>query len=227
MGHYTFKSLSAGKHTVEVQYNDSAPYQFTTPPQVETDTNVIVNFGVALRKAMLIGSVRDDAQRPLGNILLQITGPTDSTLRSSSSGTFVLGKLDAGTYKVRVDTASLPASYVLPADLQTVSIDPDQPGRIEFVAHALRSVTGIAVCHQAALDSHNLVLRFDGGASPVAVEDNGRFSIRDIASGRHQLVLDYDGRQHRTVVDVPGDPGNVHLQLDACGDNASSEAPTQ
>ncbi len=217
-GHYAFHSLSEGKHTVEVQYESSIPFQFTTPPQVDTTADSLINFGVAVRKGMLMGMVRNDAQRPLSNVLLKITGPVESQVRTSDSGTFTVGKLDPGTYKVTLESSSLPPSHLMEnPDTQTVSVDVDQPGRVTFVARALRSVSGTIACNGGRIEAQRASLHFDSQATAIPVDENGRFSIRDLSSGRHELALDYSGRQHRTAVEAPDDAASLHVNLEACG----------
>lgn len=219
-GHYSFRSLSESKHRIEVLYESSVPFQFTTPPQVETNVGTIVNFGIAIRKSVLMGTVRSDAHRPLSNVLVRISGPTPSEVRTSESGTFKVGQLESGSYTVAVDQASLPISYVMEgSDPKAVSLKPDQPGRVDFVARALRSVSGQIECNGARVEVSKVDLRFDEPATSVSTDENGRFSIRDISSGRHELLLTYEAKQYRTTIDVPADAVSLHVGLEACGND--------
>jgi hypothetical protein len=215
-GHYSFKSLSESEHWVEVRYESSVPFQFTTPPQVQTSTNTNVNFGIAVRKGVLMGTVLNDAQNPLSNVMLKISGTTSYQVVTSESGTFTLTRLEPGTYSIAIEQASLPLSHVLEStDPRTVTVKADQPGRVEFVVRALRSVSGQISCKGSHTVTNNADLRFDGVSIPA--DENGRFSVRDVASGRHELSLIYGANRYRTPVDVPADATNLHVNLESCG----------
>ena len=214
-GHYSFTSLAEGKHWIAVNYENSAPFQFTTPPQIESDTNSVVNFGIAVRKGVITGTVLNDAQQPLANVVVRITGPTTAEGKTSTSGAFTFSKLDHGSYKVALDVATLPPSHALDADIpHSLVVQPDQPGRVDFVVRALRSVSGTVTCNGEALEASVIELQIDG--LPAIVDVRGNFSLRDLTSGRHELLLVNGANQHRSTIDVAPEPSNLHMNLEGC-----------
>ncbi len=62
--------------------------------------------------ASLGGRVLDDASRPVGGVLLTLTGAASATARSAADGSFVLSDLPPGEYVVKVGAAE---GYAAPA----------------------------------------------------------------------------------------------------------------
>jgi hypothetical protein len=216
-GRYAFSYVPAGTHSLEV-ISSGDPHVFTTPPHVDTDENATVNFGIGRRKATIFGDVKNDAGKPLGNIMVHITGSSPRDLRTSSAGQFSVNDLDAGQYTVTIDPDSLPPSYAVDKlEPKPVSTQAGEPGRADFNIRALRSISGQISCAGASLDIEKLTLRIESRPSPVSIDNKGRFRAADLQAGLLLLVATYRGAELRRTVEVPMEPATVSgVAIDVC-----------
>lgn len=209
-GRYAFSYVPAGAHSLEVIVASGDPHVFTTPPHVDTDENATVNFGIGRRKAIIFGDVKNDAGKPLGNIMVHIAGSSSRDLRTSSAGQFSANDLDAGQYTVTIDPDSLPPSYAVDKlEPRLVSTQAGEPVRADFNIRALRSISGQISCAGASLDTEKLTLRIESRPPPVAIDNEGRFRATDLQAGSLLLIATYRGAELRRIVDVPMDPATV------------------
>jgi hypothetical protein len=223
-GNYYFHSVAEGKHIVEVQYPDSGSYIFTSAPQVQADENTVVDFSLSARKAMLFGTVRNDAGLPISKALVHITGPHAEQMRTSDNGSFRFNLSEGGTYTITLDAQSLPPAY----DLDSVAAQPAQvelnePGHVDFVVRALRSVYGTVTCTGAPLNAGKVDLHVDNAGPKISVDKHGKYKLTDLSSGWHELVIIY-GRKHLTRrVELPAEPVNLTgIDFEVCTTDRSS-----
>jgi hypothetical protein len=198
-------------------YENLESYSFSTSPRVETEDNSTVNFGMARRKAVIFGSVRDDAGKALDGVVVRLAGPGgEKRIPSSESGSWVANALEPGDYVVSLDLDTLPPSYAVAVKPQTITVNINDPGRVSFVVRALRSVGGRILCGGGLANLSAGKARVKAGSAAAAVE-NGRFRIRDMASGPQQIVLQLEGFEAVRKVDLPAGPADLNgIDFEIC-----------
>ena len=230
IGHYAFRGVPSGHHTVEVAYDDSRSYVFTTAPNVSVEDDSTVNFGIAHRKATLFGVVLNDAGKPIVDATVRINGVETHTVRSNSSGEFSISSLQAGSYSVALDPDSLPPFYALDnLANKTLDVTPNDPGRAEFVVRALRTASGQVRCAGGGFNPAGTILQLDGIDVSVALGPDGRFALRDLTSGSHELTVRYESVTFQRRFEVGTDPATISgLDVDVCqvaAGNRSGSSP--
>lgn len=226
-GFYYFHSVPQGKHTVEVQYQSSGSYVFTSPPSVETDENTVVDFNISARKALLFGFVRNDAGMPLGKAMIRIEGIQQEQMQTSENGSFRFNLKNGGVYTATIDAQSLPPGYDLGAlTSQTAHVEVNEPARVDFAVRALRSIFGTVRCTGTPLGSRKVSLLLDHRQSPIAIDQKGNYKISDLASGWHELTITYGGFHSTRRIELPGEPislGGIDLEVCAADSRAKME----
>jgi hypothetical protein len=222
-GFYYFHSVPEGKHSVEIEYQSSSAYLFTSAPHVETSENTIINFGISIRKAVLFGTVRNDAGVPIGKAMVRLEGATPEQMHTTEGGLYRFNLKDEGAYTVTIDAQSLPPGYDLAsARPQTVKVEVNDPGRADFVVRALRSVYGTVSCAGAPLDNHQAALHLDKAQSSIAVDQNGKYKVSDVSSGWHELAVTYGGVHLTRRIELPAEPASLEVDLEVCAGDAAA-----
>jgi SdrD B-like domain len=207
-GRFSFGFVPAGTHTVEVQYERNEAYVFTSSPHVETSENSTINFGVAVRSTQLFGSVRNDAGRGIAGIVVRLADKRST--ETSQSGTFVVNLAKAAEITVSLDLNSIPPGYALDElSEKTVVVDADHPGHADFIIRALRSIAGTVTCRNRIPSISGLQLEVDNKSPTKPFDSNGNYVVRDMAAGRHDLVLRDGPRVYRQTIDISSEPGNL------------------
>lgn len=225
-GRYSFRGVSAGKHSVAVALGDSMRYTPTTPANVVVEHDGTADFGFSLLTSTIFGSVRNDAGRSLANVVLLISGRADLKTTADGSGKFLLNELHVGTYTVTLDTDSLPPGYDLASvEPITISIEPGRPGRVEMEVRAMRSLSGRITCSGTTAAGAVVTL-----ASPeqdpraVAMDDAGNFLLRDLRSGSHVLEIVRGNLKHMKVLEIGAEPATERdHNIDICMPSAAPE----
>jgi hypothetical protein len=192
-GRFRFRRVAGGRHAVEIRFAHQAPYFFTTPSLVDVVPNTDVNFGIGFSLGRLFGTVRNDANAPVSDVLVRVTQEErEWTARTSGDGQFALEGLPAGAYDVRIDPASVPSGYRL-TDLGRISadIDPPTPGRVLLRLAAHRMISGVvrvyAPCAGAYVPVARALVTLQNGGERMT-DDDGRFVFGDLPAGTQTLV---------------------------------------
>lgn len=155
-GHFKFTGVSSGAHRVTlniVQFRN--PIKMTTASDTEIDLirnkRGAANFGI-IDFARVMGTVFNDLRfqdklQPdsKGMQRIEITLQGDKIKRTAttdSSGQFEITDVPPGDYTVTLDTQSLPANYVAPAESFTVHVNPVSTTLRDVPVRALRSISG-------------------------------------------------------------------------------------
>lgn len=157
-GRYKFTGVSANEHTVTLaltQFRD--PVRMTTSSQLSAhvirEHIAVVNFGV-VNFARVVGNVFNDLRFEtrrqgdsvgLGEVRLVLEDSDHTqkfTVTTQSGGDYSLTDVPPGDYTLTVDTSSLPANYVLPADSFPVHVAPVSTVVQDVPTRALRSISG-------------------------------------------------------------------------------------
>jgi hypothetical protein len=218
LGQYSFGFVPDGVHTVEVQYTGIDPFVFTSSPRVETPVNSVVNFGIAEQKSRIIGAVRNDAGMPMRAVVVRITGASTWQGKSSDQGSFTAELPVPGVYSVSLDPESLPPSYSLNGRLNDqVDVKRGQVSELQFVIHALRSVSGHVACNGGPVVASSMEMFMDGKKLGAVFDPSGDYTLRDLPAGNHELLLKTASMQLRKVVDVSTEPVSMRgIDFDLC-----------
>jgi hypothetical protein len=218
VGGYSFHAVSSGVHTIEIQYQSAQPFVFTTLPHVQTPADSIVNFGIATRNMRLFGTVQNDAGRRIAAAIVHIYGADEQTAETSASGTFVFSPREPGELKVVLELNSLPPGYALgEIREQSVVIDPDHPGHVDFLVRALRSVAGKVVCSAGEIVWDDLYLRADGKNIHHPFDLAGNYVLRDLAAGVHHITVGYGSKEYHETVNAGPEPSSLReSHVDVC-----------
>lgn len=211
-GYYSFGAVSAGKHSVEIQYNSEDPFLFTSSPSVETTENSTVNFGVGEQKPRLFGAVLNDAGMPVANVRLRVGGTESHELISGPEGNFSWVPGKAGDYIVTLDAGSLPPSYLLD-DIkpQKVQIKRGRPVQTDFIVQALRTISGHVACSdRRATDLKLIGPKLNPAETKLQVDDAGNYVARGLASGKFQLVVRCNGSETTRDIEIGPEPVALH-----------------
>jgi hypothetical protein len=206
-GYYSFSSVSAGKHLVEIQYSSEDPYVFTTPPSVSVPENSTVNFGIGEQKPRLFGTVFNDAGVPIANAKINVRGLESHEVVSGREGSFSLVLAKAGDYTVTLDPASLPPAYSL-NDIrsQQVRIKAGRPAQTDFTVQALRSISGHVSCADSPVASALILIGPKNLPVNINVDESGNYIARQLAAGEFELVLKCRTTEVRRTIEIGADP---------------------
>jgi hypothetical protein len=210
VGYYSFSSVPAGKHSVEIQYNSEEPFLFTTAPSISTPENRMVNFGIGEQKTRLFGTVFNDAGMPIANVRVRVTGVESHELTTSQEGSFSLVLAKAGDYRVALDPESLPPAYSLEGiKPQQVQVKRGHPAQSDFTVQALRSISGHVSCNDSRGASDLRLIGTKLYARKIDVDQSGNFVARGLSAGDFQLVLKCATSEARRRVEVGADPAAI------------------
>jgi len=108
---------------------------------------------------------------------------------------------------------SLPPGYALSeVSEQTVVLDPDHPGHVDFLVRALRSVGGRVFCSSGEIAWGDLRLKLDGKVIEHPFDVNGNYLVRDLTAGMHDVVVEYRSREYQRTVDLSAEPSSLRGQ---------------
>jgi hypothetical protein len=221
-GHYLFTGVSLGSHSVGLDYQSAEPFFFTTASRVQTDADTAVNFGVAISRARLIGSVHSDAQIGLASVEINISkGSQRFTAQTDSEGTFRVEGLSPGEYDVGLDTDSVPPGYAF-SDLETqrITVEASVSAHISFTVRAIRNISGRVIMddrvsqQEIAVPGVTVLLQ-ELSRSTVA-DANGFYLIRDLPAGTYNLIVIYEERESKRQVTLPVTPAflkNIQIAI--------------
>jgi hypothetical protein len=211
-GHYVFSGISYGLHVVEIVYDSTSPYFFTTTSRVQSDADSEVNFGVGLSSARLFGSVRSDEGIGLSGVEISISkGPQHFSARTDAEGEFRAEGLSRGEYEVELDIDSVPPGYSF-AELETqrATVDASAPARISFTLKTIRNISGRVTIYDRSTQQEmpvpgiTVLLRELSRAS--VTDENGIYLFRNLPSGPYSLVIIYQGKEFKRDVVLPDGP---------------------
>lgn len=214
-GRFRFEGVPYGRHHVEARYASDLPTFFTTPSPAQVDTGGSVQFGIALSRSSLRGTVLTDAGLGLPGVVVQMVGAERrTTARTSDDGTFVADGLAVGDYDVAIDAASVPVGY--PVDsltVQRVRVDRTSPGRASFVLRPYRTVAGKARLFNRDTGEYVPLPGATVKLQPLGLQSvtdaNGLYAFRDVPAGEYAVMVTHGGSDHRTAVSIPSGPAFV------------------
>lgn len=199
-GHYSFRNVNHGVHSIQIAFQSVRPFWYTKPSKAKADANSIVDFGIMYPSAQLSGYVLNDGGAGLPDIGMLVKGPQgEVTITTNAAGKFVVPIAQSGTYVVRVNAETVPNGYAL-EELKPVNISvlDAEFKKISFTLTAIRAVTGFVRAYDSAKGNYVPVIRV-----PVEVPElhrqtltdgNGRYSFRNMRSGVWRIRV--NGQQY-------------------------------
>ncbi|HKO19863.1 MAG TPA: SdrD B-like domain-containing protein, partial [Acidobacteriaceae bacterium] len=163
LGRYKFPSVSADQHAVSIALTQFRnPVRMTTRSEADVDLIqqriAVINFGI-LDFARVMGNVYNDlrfdnARQPdskgMQDIqLLLDNGKEVRKIQTAGSGDFELDDVPPGDYKLSIDPASIPPSYITPIDSVAVHVSPVSTVVQDIPVRALRSISGTVLLRTA------------------------------------------------------------------------------
>jgi hypothetical protein len=203
-GNFRFDDVGRGARRVQAILPAPNAF-FTTPSTVEVKDSAVVRFGLRYAEGRLGGTVRDDAGRPFGGLLLHLAGATGPTsVISDGAGGFVFG-VPEGDYTLRADGESLPPGYELvePA-LRDVHVSLTAPAHADVAVRAQRSLAGRVLPARAGTE-----VRLRTANRTARTDDQGRYLFRAVGPGPETVEATIGGRVATRVVDVPEEPASL------------------
>jgi hypothetical protein len=220
-GRFVFTAVVQGQHDLRANLKSDAGY-FTTSGVVQTNENGTVNFGVARLQGTLVGILRNDAGKGVGQAtvaLRRLDGPV-TMATTGGDGDFMVSHLEYGQYEATVDPATLPPGYALEGDLSsTVSVTPAAAGRLAFQVKAIRNVAGqveITDSTGKRTPGAGLEIVVPELSRKAKTDARGRYLFRELPAGKFTLSLDFEGRpfiQKITLPDEPAQRENVNFSV--------------
>ncbi|HEV3057572.1 MAG TPA: carboxypeptidase-like regulatory domain-containing protein [Vicinamibacterales bacterium] len=194
-GRYRFGNVGPGSHVVQIRFESTRSFWYTTPSKVSAAADAVVDFGVMYPSAQIIGYAVDDAGLALPDIGILITGPRGKrTLVTDRTGACVVPVEAGGTYEVSVNAETVPDGYAL-EDLRpaTVSLIDGDSKKISFTLSAIRALVGSVQTYDAARETYVPV----AGATVELRELNrtsttnraGGYVFRDMPSGTFTVLV--------------------------------------
>jgi hypothetical protein len=223
-GRYTFERAAYGGHTVEVFYESSRAFYFTSPSRVETESNTEVNFGVSFSRSQVFGFVRSDAGLPVAGVEVVVRGEKEEfRARTNGDGKYRVQGLVAGEYEIALDAATVPAGYRLDhLAPQRAGVAGGVPAEISFTLSAIRSLTGRVTIYDTGTTQHvpaaGLTVILRELARRSVTDEDGVFLFRNLPAGEFTLVVVYEGKEVVRRVTLPAGPAFVkdaHIDLGA------------
>lgn len=216
LGRYKFSSVSADQHEVSIAITQFRnPVRMTTRSAAGVDLIqqrvAVIDFGI-LDFARLMGNVYNDlrfdnARQPdskgMQDIdLLLDNGKEVRKIQTSGSGDFELDDVPPGDYKLSIDPASIPPSYITPIDSVAVHVSPVSTVVQDIPVRALRSISGTVLLKTAIPTSEPADRKRAKGlkaGSPASTTPSQEFKLVplagvQIAAGPATATTDGDGK---------------------------------
>jgi uncharacterized protein (DUF2141 family) len=195
-----------------VFYHSVNPFFFTTGSKVQSEINEEVNFGVAVSLARLFGVVRNDAGNGVPGIEVSLSiGLRMFRATTDSEGKFRVEGLSPGSYRVQIDTDSVPPGYSLAGlTTQQAAVDPSLPVQIAFTLTAIRNISGHISTYDRAsrreipMASIKVFLR--GTSLESVTDENGTYLFRGLPAGAYHLSVFYNEKEFDREVILPAGP---------------------
>jgi hypothetical protein len=198
-GHYSFRNVSYGVHTVQIAYQSERPFWYTTPSKAQAGADSIVNFGIMCPSAQLIGYVLNDGGVGLADIGMLVKGPQgELNVTTDQAGKFVIPVAQSGSYVVQVNAETVPDGYAL-EEMQrvNVSVAGGEFKKISFTLTAIRAVVGSVRAYDSAKGNYvpvtGVTMELAELHKQAITDRNGRYSFRNMPPGIWTILV--NGKQ--------------------------------
>jgi hypothetical protein len=219
-GRYAFDRVANGAHRIAVRAPRVEHAYFTTPARVEASTGDVVDFGVSVTPARVIGALRSDAGIGIGGVtILLVRGAVKRETVTASDGTFDLVAAP-GEWELQVATETVPAGYsLLGTEARSVVLNRDTPVRVELTIRANRAISGRVLNAGAS----GVTLLPSGRVVTTDVE--GHFSFRGLPAGEITVVAEANGTRWQKTLQLPVGPASLR-EIELGPEPASIEVAT-
>jgi hypothetical protein len=195
-GLYHFSKIARGPHVVQLNFNSSRSFWYSTPSKVTTTDDSIVDFGIIFPQAQINGYALNDAGIGLAGIGVSVRGPQgELNFTTDPAGKFVVPVARTGEYILTVNAAAVSDGYVL-EDLQPVSISVGEGElkKVSFTMFAIRALIGSIQTYDSAREEYvpmvGVTVELAELNRQTVTDNNGRYSFRDLPSGAFTILVD-------------------------------------
>jgi hypothetical protein len=188
---------------------------FTTPSPVGVQAGESADFGIATKRSHLRVRVSSDADIPLAGVVLRAAaGAMERTVTTGPNGIGSFEGLDAGTYVVHLDAASLPAGYyMMDTEPRHATVAPTMFSQLSVVIRAARSIAGrIRVFNPRTgnyVPAVSVTVELRPSGQQSVTDGEGRYVFRDLPPGEHMVVVRASARVTATTVQLPLGPATI------------------
>jgi hypothetical protein len=220
---FTFSAVPEGKHQVLAQLKSGTGY-FSTPGMVLTDENTEVYFGVGRMMGTVLGTVKNDAGKGVGQVTITLRRGGVSTIQvtTGAEGEFMVSRLEYGDYVAAIAPETLPPGYAMQETMSAnTDVTPAGPGHVAFEVTALRSVGGLVEILNRQTGKRTpapgLEIRIRELSRTTKTDQRGRYLFRNLSSGTFTVVVSDGTLTKEQTVKVLQDPvqiNNLNLTLE-------------
>jgi cell division septation protein DedD len=219
-GKYAFRNVKRGAaHSVVARVVDDGGAFFTTRSSAEAQAGDVVNFGVSVMPARILGIVTSDDGRGVAGVTITASnGERRVTGVTASDGRFTIATAP-GVYELSIDSGTLPPGYSAAADARRVTIERDKPmSGAAFAVRANRSVSGTV--------APNVEVEIVELKRKTRSDAKGAYAFRSLPPGELTLVARAGGKTLQRRVTVPSSPTTLRdVDLGDLGEAVTTREP--
>jgi hypothetical protein len=221
-GHYSFRHVPFGAHSVEARLESSEPFFHTTDSPAVAEMNSTIDFGISFAKGQLFGFLVNDAGAGIGGVTVELQGAAaPRSTQTMMDGKFVFPALEPGSYIVNTQPASYPPGYSLQnLQPQPVTVEVGNPAKIQIVVRAIRAISGKVTAYDKTqlkpIPLADVVVRLKELSLETRTGSNGAYVFRNLPAGAYTLAITYGEKEVVRQVTIPSGPSSLRdVDLDA------------
>ncbi|MGA7887021.1 MAG: carboxypeptidase regulatory-like domain-containing protein [Acidobacteriaceae bacterium] len=210
-GYFVFRGVPYGVHSIEVHYQSSRAFYYTSSSPKSVPTGGTADFGISFAKGRIFGSFTNDAGAGI-QVRLALRGPgIQRDIATDNDGTVEVDGLPYGTYTVTPDPSSFPPGYSL-SDLtdQTIVLTATQAAHFNFRIKAQRSISGRVQLFDPATGRTQplagVTVALGSGQTVVHTDSEGRYLFRQLPAGSYDVTVVHDGKLWSRSVELDPTP---------------------
>ena len=207
-GRFVFTDAGSGDHRVSLTEPEPGTY-YTTTSTLSTADNRDLVFGIAVAAARINGLVVNDADDPIPNVAVHLTGADgDSVKRTDAEGRFIFATRD-GDYVLSIQLDSIPYGYERASLVpESIALSRAEPLNLTYRILANRTISGWVDSPKPG----GLTLQLYNVKHPTKLlrttntSPDGTYAFRGLKPGRYSVVLEIYGHIASETVTISTQP---------------------
>jgi hypothetical protein len=207
-GRFVFTDAGSGDHRVSLTEPEPGTY-YTTTSTLSTADNRDLVFGIAVAAARINGLVVNDADDPIPNVAVHLTGADgDSVKRTDAEGRFIFATRD-GDYVLSIQLDSIPYGYERASLVpESIALSRAEPLNLTYRILANRTISGWVDSPKPG----GLTLQLYDVKHPTKLlrttntSPDGTYAFRGLKPGRYSVVLEIYGHIASETVTISTQP---------------------